>query len=380
MNVVRVEVKTKGGYFMKRIELLLVSSLVIAALLNSNAVCYADAQPVQMFEITEIGHIDTAGLATSIQIQNDIAYVSAGDSGLYVINITDPENPTELNRYNESIVDIHDIYVNGNLVYIADYTAGLKIVDISNVENLTLMGEFNDGGEVGALEICGNLAFLADFEDGLEIVNATDSMHPQELVQYDTNINDIYNIEVNNDLAYVSNFISASERVLIILNISDISSIEEIARYTIDGEIFSIDFIGDIAYMMCSTGGVKIYNISDTNALVEIGSYYDGGNAVNSEFFEDYMVVADWSIGLEVLNVRDPSSIVKVGYYFDGGNASDIEIVNNIIFVADGEDGLEILRIAIADESTNPFFIGLIVVSASAIVVLGIVVIVRYRK
>jgi hypothetical protein len=365
---------------MKRIGLLLVSSFVIIALLNSNVVYFADAQPAQVLDITKIGHLGTAGLATSIQIQDDIAYVSAGDSGLYIINVTDPENPTEIARYNESIADIHDIYVDGNLIYIADYTAGLKILDISDVENLTLVGDFNDGGEVGALEICGSLAFLADFEDGLEIVNVTDPIHPQELEQYDTNINDIYNIEVNNNLAYVSDFISASERVLIILNISDIFSIEEIARYTIDGEIFSIDFVGDIAYMMCSTGGVKIYNISDTNALVEIGSYYDGGNAVNSEFFKDYIVVADWGIGLEVLTVRDPSSITKVGYYFDGGSASDIKIVNDIIFVADGEDGLEILRIAIADGLTNPFFIGLIVVSASVIVVLGILVMGRYRK
>ncbi len=363
---------------MKRTGLLLVGSLLIAALLNYSVGSYADAQSDQGLELTEIGQMETTGWAASVHVQDDTAYVSASEAGLYIIDISNPDNPTELSRYNESIDHIHDIYVEENLVYLADYTEGLKIIDVSDLENPTLVGEFHDGGEVGAFEICEDFAFLADFEDGLEIVNITDPTHPQESFQYDTGISYIFNVEVNNDLAYVPDYISASEKALKILNISDLSSIEEIAEYTIDGEIFSIDLVGDIAYMMCSYGGVKIFNISNPDSLVEIGGYYDGGNAVDLEFFEDYMIIADRDDGLEVLTAKNSANITEIGRYFDGGSATNLEVVDDLVFVADGEDGLEILQIEAANESTSmstisgeesPFLIGLTIVTVGAIVV-----------
>jgi hypothetical protein len=365
---------------MKKIGILLVSSFVIAALLNCNVVNLVDAQSVQSIEITKIGQMDTAGWAANVQVQDHIAYLSASDAGLYIVNITNPQNPVELGRYNESIDDIHDIYIDGNLAYLADYTEGLKIVDVSDSENPTLIGMFNDGGEVGSVEIYGNFAFLADFQDGLEIVNITDPTHPQELLQYDTGFNYVFNVEVKDDLAYVSDFVSASEKALVILNISSLSSIGEIARYTIDGEIFSIDFVGDIAYMMCSSGGVKIFNISNPDSLLELSSYYDGGNAVEMAFFEDYMIIADRDIGLEVLTAGNLTSITRVGQYFDGGSATSIAVVNDLVFVTNGEDGFEVLQIRVVEGSSDPLIIELIIVSAGVIVVLGIVVFMRNRK
>ena len=366
---------------MKRIELLLVSSLLIAALLNYNVEICTAAPSAEGLEITEIGQLETAGWAAYVHVEGDIAYVSASDAGLYIVNISDSENPTELGRYNESIDHIHEIYVDGNLVYAADYTEGLKILNVSDAENPTLVGEFDDGGEVGAFEIYEDLAFLADFADGLEIVNITDPANPQELVQYDTDISYIFNVEVNNDLAYVSDFVSASEKALRILDISNLSSIEEIAEYTIDGEIFSIDFVGDVAYMMCSYGGVKVFNVSNPNSLVEIGNYYDGGNAVGSEFFGDYIIVADRNDGLEALTTGDPTDITEIGHYFDGGSATNLDVADDLVLVADGEDGLEILQVEIVtDTGDSSFLITAVIVTASAIAVLGIVLFVRYRK
>jgi hypothetical protein len=364
---------------MRRIGLFLLSCFLLATFTNWTLIGHAAAQAVPSLVITEIGQMETAGWAANVQVQNNVAYVSASDQGLYAINISDPRNPAELGRYNVSIDHIHDIYVDENLAYLADYTEGFKILDVSDPENLTLIGEFNDGGEVGALEIYGSFAFLVDFQDGLEIVNITDAAHPEELTQYDTGLSYVFNVEVIDDYAYVSDFISASEKALIILDISNLSSIEEVARYAVNGEIFSIEFVGDVAYMMCSYGGVKVFNVSNPESLVEMGSFYDGGNAVDSEFYGDYMAIADRDDGLEVLDVGSPINIVKIGNYFDGGSATNIAVVNDLVFVADGTDGLEILHLEVAQGSIDPFFIGLVIASAG-LVVLAIILLVRYRK
>jgi len=364
---------------MKKIGPILLSFFLLATITNWTLIGHATTQTAPSLVITEIGQMETAGWAANVQVQDDIAYVSASEEGLYVINISDPRNPAELGRYNESIDHIHDIHVVENLAYLGDYTEGFKILDVSDPENMTLLGTFDDGGEVGAFEVRDTLAFLADFQDGLEIVNITDPAHPEELAQYDTGLSYVFNVEVIDDYAYVSDFISASQKALIILSISNLSNIVEVGRYTIDGEIFSIEFVGDVAHMMCSYGGVQVFNISNPESLIEMGSFYDGGNAVDSDFYGDYLAIADRDDGLEILAVGNPASIVKVGNYFDGGSATNIEVVNDLVFVADGEDGLEVLQIEIVEGSSDTFFIALVIASAG-LAIFAIILLVRYRK
>lgn len=372
---------------MKKLGLLLVSSLLIVTLLNCQVDICVDAQSNQGLEIVEIGKLETAGFAANVQVRGDVAFVSASEAGLYIVNISDPAHPTEMSRYNTSIDHIHGFYLDENLVYFADYTQGLKILDISDLGNPTLIGQFHDGGEAGTFDVCEGLAFLADYEDGLEIVNITDPTNPQELYQYNTDISLIFNVVVNNDLAYVSDYISASEKALRILNVSDLSSIEEIAEHTIDGEIFCIEFAGDIAYMMCSYGGVKVFNISNPNTLVEMGSYYDGGHAVDSGLFEDYLIVADKEDGVEILDISDVTNLTEASHYFDGGSATNVEVIGDLIYVADGDDGLEILQIERETTSTSttntesmPITYFLIIIGISGIVVLVVVVFIRSRR
>ncbi len=365
---------------MKKTRVLLLTCLFLCILLNANTGNFVDAQSNPIFEIRQIGQLETSGWAANVLVQDDTAFVADSEGGLVIINVTDPANPFQISVFDEDIDHIHGIDVHENLVYIADYTDGFKILDITDLEHPTQLGRFHDGGEVGAFTIFEDLAFIADFEDGLEIVNISDSTNPIEIVQYDTGINYIFNVEIHSDLAYVSDFISSSLKKLLILNISDLSNIEEIADYTIDGEVFSIDFVGDLAYMMCSYGGVKVYNIADPMALTEVGSYDDGGNALGMEFFENYAMIADGSDGLEFLDINDPTNITEA-FHFDTVNAFCAVIVDDTIYVACAEDGLEILQIlAYAPSETSldlPVLVLLIGVPCAIVVV---AIIAKLRK
>lgn len=368
---------------MRRIGLLTITFLVISLLLNTNTGSFACALPTQTPVITEIGQLNTAGWAANVHVEENIAIVSDSDCGLYIIDVSNPESPIELSRFDEGIDHLHELYVCENLAYVADYTAGFKIIDFSDPENPVQVGVCHDGGEVGTFDVFENLAFIADFVDGLEIVNISDPTDPIEIIQYDTGINCIFNVEINNDLAYVSDYISATEISLIVLNISDLSNIEEIAQYPIDGEIFSVDFVGDIAYMMCSYGGVKIFDISDPLSLTEIGSYYDGGHAVDLEFYSDYAIIADRENGLEILDINDPTNLTETTCYYDGGSAAGLALVSDLIYVADGEDGLEILQIEQNPGNTNSagtFDSGMLLILTGFAVLTGIVVAVIWRK
>ncbi|UCE09341.1 MAG: hypothetical protein JSW61_10220 [Candidatus Thorarchaeota archaeon] len=369
---------------MRDIRAILVSCLFITFLLIVNTGYFVRAQSDQAIEITEIGQFDTIGWAANIHVQDDTAIISDSEGGLYIIDVSNPENPSELGHFDEGIDHLHELYVEGNFAYVADYTDGLKIIDISDPASPTQVGRFHDGGEVGTFEVVGDLAYTADFIDGLEIVNISNPSQPTEILQYNGEINYIFNVEVYNELAFVSDYLSATEKKIRILNISDLNNIEEIAEYTINGEVFSIDFIDDVAYMMCSYGGVKIFDISDPASLSETGSYDDGGNAVDFEFLESCMVIADRDDGLEILDISNPANPVEIANFTDGGSASGVKIANNLVFVADGEDGLEILRIEGipgTTDTTDTSGLTLVLVSGGLIAIIVLIMLgIRNRR
>jgi len=366
---------------MKKVGLIICGIFLLSILMNSNTEFVVSAQSIQTIEISEFGQFNTSGWAVNVQVQNDIAYVVDTMSGLSIINVVDPQNPTLIHQYNEDIDELHQMYVEGNLVYLADYRNGFKILNVTDTENPTVEGYFDDGGEVGAFEIIDDLAFVVDFVDGLEILNISDPTMPVEEFQYDTDFNYLYGIAINNDLAYASDFISATESKIKILNISDLSSINEIAEYSIAGEPFSIKFDADIAYAMCSYGGMKIFNISTPFSLPELGSHYDGGNAIQLDFYEGYAVIADGDDGLEIINIADITNPVEVASYDDGGSAAGLHIVDDLFYVANGEKGLEILRIEIsAGSTTSPDLTGIILIVGLIGFVVVIAIFIKMRK
>ena len=157
--------------------------LLILCFLNTDFPYYVSVQSEPKIEITEIGQVDTVGWAGNVHVQDDIAYLSDSEGGLYIIDVSDPENPTELSQFTEGIDELHEIYVDESLVFLADYTDGFKIIDVSDPTDPMQIGRFHDGGEVGAFDILDDLAFIADFVDGLEVVNISDPTNPVEITQ-----------------------------------------------------------------------------------------------------------------------------------------------------------------------------------------------------
>ncbi len=76
------------------------------------------------------GSVDTPGEAYGVYISGDYAYVADGDSGLHIIDISDPENPI-LFEYVNTPGTAWDVHVSGSYAYVADGDGGLQVIMIS---------------------------------------------------------------------------------------------------------------------------------------------------------------------------------------------------------------------------------------------------------
>jgi hypothetical protein len=78
--------------------------------------------------------------ARDVKIQGNFAYLACGFDGLVIVNITDPNNPIEMGKYETSYSN-YGLAVTGDYVYMRDNT-GIKILDVSNKSDPTLVNTF----------------------------------------------------------------------------------------------------------------------------------------------------------------------------------------------------------------------------------------------
>jgi hypothetical protein len=84
-----------------------------------------------VFAPTLVGNYDTFGYAYGVQVVGNYAYVADRDSGLQIIDISNPTTPTLKGNYDTSGY-AWGVQVVGNYAYVADGYSGLQIIDISN--------------------------------------------------------------------------------------------------------------------------------------------------------------------------------------------------------------------------------------------------------
>jgi parallel beta-helix repeat protein len=151
---------------------------------------------LNVIDISDPRHVARVGLyqgfgeCRDVAVAGGIAYLATGDD-LLLVQVSDPSHPTYLGRINmcepdELLTGAVGLAVSGNLAYVATQMSGLRIVDVSNPTQPTLIGAASwPNGFLQDLVVAGGLAYVAD-SDGLTIVDVSDPRHPSRIGFCDT--------------------------------------------------------------------------------------------------------------------------------------------------------------------------------------------------
>ena len=75
----------------------------------------------------EIGFYETFGVTWNACVEGDLAYLSADEDGLLVVDVSDPLTSHVIGQY-VSPGDTRDAAVEGDFAYLADWDGGFRIV------------------------------------------------------------------------------------------------------------------------------------------------------------------------------------------------------------------------------------------------------------
>jgi hypothetical protein len=281
--------------------------------------------------------------AQRITVSGGFAYVGAGASGLYIIDISDPTAPgtpvlASVGGY------VRGVDVQGDRAYVAIGLNGIRIVDVSNPASPVVLGAFNTTGYSWDVAVSGDRAYVADSAGGLQVFDVTGTT-PVWVCSSPT-LSSSYSVEVAGNYVYLAD----STAGLRVFDVSNPASPTPVGQYNTPGSSRGLALAGDVAYIADGNNGVRIVDISDPTSPQFLSSYSTPTSAESISVSGDQAYVACGTTGVVILDVIDPAAPSLIETAKHSQDVEDVKVVGRYAYIADSVNGLIIVEYSEATE------------------------------
>jgi len=308
---------------------------------------------VSMYMESILGSVDTPSSAYDVTLSGNLAFVADRDSGLQVVDVSDPQNPFIIGSVDTS--DALSVALSGNLAFVADGYGGLQVADVSDPHHPTIIASMATPGAASDVALSGNLAFIADWDSGLQVVDVSDPHNPAIIASVNTS-------GYGNEIALSGNlaFVADVDRGLQVVDVSDPLNPTIIGSVNTPGYAVGVALSGNLAFIATGGygGGLQVVDVSDPHHPVIIGSVDTPGYAQSVALSGDLAFVADYDKGLQVVDVSNPQNPAIITSVDTPRDALSVALSGNLAFVAGGYAGLltwpvpvEIPSVTLTDET-----------------------------
>jgi hypothetical protein len=264
------------------------------------------SNPYQPIETSQLSFPGTHSRLTDVEISGDLAIVTqatwplGGMSSVYFIDVSDPQNPMEVGRFDDPTF------------------AGQEGV----FEGLGVQGDF--------AYACWYSKVLAGIS-GMYVLNISDPANPEQTSFFEIPGAGCRDVYLFGEYAYIP-------YDGLILDVSDPENPVKAGELSNSGSDFDLE--GNIAYL-ASDPWVTLLDASNPVNLVEVSSFWIGG-VTGIDVQDNYLFVSSGS-GLSVLDVSQPIT-PTLAAFFPSMEGRDVSVQGKEIFFTSSE-GLQILHI-----------------------------------
>jgi hypothetical protein len=299
-------------------------------------------------EPTEITFLD--GVALGVSVSNNRAYYTSSMGGV-VLDISNPTQPQELGRWR--IGGSEDILVNGDIGVITTEEGCPFVVDVSDPQNVHLVGtELFAQCYLRLVGLVGDYFALrgtaAPFVAGLRLFDLSNPVQPVQVAAIDTNYS-IRDAFIYGNYAYLA----ASSHGLRIVDLSN--PVQPFVVATCDDSVnspcISVTVTGDYA-VVGKEWGINIWNVTNhSNPTFEGSLTIDheawGLFSTGTTVYAPYGFYVSTSLAT-VIDISNPEEPVEVGSFGPQGSIGRMVVSGTMAYVAGGWNGITII------DATNP--------------------------
>ena len=276
--------------------------------------CYGeDSTPFDIYNITDIRNpqrisylnfSDDQHKGSSVLVHENYTFVS-GPWGFYVVNISDPQNPTVISDY----IGVTDwkgdkMVYKDNVLYLVS-SDHVYILNVTDPSNISLISDVFSPRKIYDVCIAEEYMFVACGAGGIDVYS----------IKNLTDIRYIEAIDAKNarEVEYVDDylFVADGQFGFKVFNISNISDPQLIKFIPVSDFATSVEVSGDIVYLSLRLEGIWAFNISNMSNIY----------LCNSFNYSDYFVEYGYSekCRLWFQYIKQPS-YMRLHLMFKGGS------------------------------------------------------------
>ncbi len=240
-----------------------------------------------------LGYCEDATPAVSVTVQDEIVYVLAYRTGVYSVNVSDPQRPQELGLI-DARSEIRTMIVYDDVLWIGawgqEHDTYLTAIDISEPHQMRLISQLLDYSTAD-FAIESEVAFI-----GTGTLRSIDISNPLEMQLLDT-------LVYRDNQGYIHGMSGSLYN---------------------DGKLY-----GD-------RGPTSIADVSDPNNLQRLGFLQtDGLSRKLLAIWNDYLLATAYERGLKIVDIGDPREPELIHINNNTGIPLDVVVQGNYLYVAD---------------------------------------------
>jgi hypothetical protein len=281
---------------------------------------YAFATSSNGFEVFDVSDVSRPALLKTVSgswgidlvVRDKYAYV--GESTLSLFDISDPEAPV-LSGGVFVGGQPQNMAVAGNYAYVLDNKSGLHVINITDPSQPSGIGRSDPIERASGLDVQANYAFVGGREtrEGrgvgiLKVFDLTDPTSPHEVGSLEDLGIGVVDVVVSGDKAFVSVQVDGYDYDFWVVDVSNPSAPVSLGSFEGTAIIWDIAVSGACAFMInFEAEGFMVLDVSNPYALREIGVMNLSGFPNKLAVEGGIVYVADRDIGLYLLAVIQPT-------------------------------------------------------------------------
>lgn len=321
-----------------------------AIAMNGSAVFVGQGGTLLVFEnqsaATPVARLALAGFVQSIAVENTVAAVALGTSGVQLVDISNPPNPS-LGKLLKTPGAATSVQIANEQIYVTmtGFEGGVFIADISNPQNPISLGTITTSmlASATAVDIVADIAYVAaGRSEGIQMFDVSNPVSSTLLGETTTPAAAL-DIQVVRNTAYVA----ADTAGLLAITISNPANPQMLDKLALDGRARSVHITADTAYVATGNNGFAWVDVRDPTNLQLLGSLEVAGEAEDIQHTptEEQLWVAATGGGLHVFHLSNPLTPTLQTHYQTLYGALDVQVSGTQAFVAAEEQGVALLDV-----------------------------------
>ncbi|MBD3353845.1 MAG: hypothetical protein GF364_20350, partial [Candidatus Lokiarchaeota archaeon] len=190
-------------------------------------------------------------------LKDDLVYVADLFIGIQIINVSDPNNPTEFLRFGTTGANPRDLCIYESLLYYSTWYGGISVVNISNTLNPVEICHIWLSDRIEGLFVSYPYLYAANLEYSVSVFNITNPSSTYKMTEFHESVL-VFDVFVVSNNIYLAGYAHG----LSIMTLDKGGDLQEISQHFFPNHHHSLVIDEPYAYVGDKYSGLHVYNIN----------------------------------------------------------------------------------------------------------------------